>query len=130
MPSGVYKRTSQHLRAMSRVRSGKYRGKPAMTLAQRKEANKKSSGKYNDRIYRMVYEAYGNKCSCCGESEPKFLSLDHVNGGGTQERKTKGGPVAPYRIAIQENFPATYRLLCYNCNQGRERNGGICPHKQ
>lgn len=23
-----------------------------------------------------------------------------------------------------------FRLLCANCNQGRQRNGGICPHQQ
>lgn len=22
-----------------------------------------------------------------------------------------------------------YQLLCFNCNCGRHRNGGVCPHK-
>ena len=23
-----------------------------------------------------------NKCQCCGETQPEFLTLDHINGGG------------------------------------------------
>jgi hypothetical protein len=23
----------------------------------------------------------------------------------------------------------TFQVLCFNCNIGRERNGGMCPHK-
>jgi hypothetical protein len=29
----------------------------------------------------------------------------------------------------RNNFPSGYRVLCMNCNHGRKRNGGICPHE-
>jgi hypothetical protein len=30
-----------------------------------------------------MLSAYGGKCVCCGESEYKFLAIDHINGGGS-----------------------------------------------
>lgn len=29
---------------------------------------------------------------------------------------------------IAAGFPAEYQILCFNCNIGRSRNGGRCPH--
>lgn len=26
-------------------------------------------------------------------------------------------------------YPKGFQVLCTNCNTGRHRNGGICPHK-
>jgi hypothetical protein len=32
-----------------------------------------------------VYAAYGGyKCNCCGESEPMFLSIDHIDNDGAE----------------------------------------------
>lgn len=33
-----------------------------------------------------------------------------------------------YRWAILNGFPDELQLLCFNCNCGRQRNGGVCPH--
>lgn len=79
---------------------------------------------------KIVYEAYGNKCSCCGENNIKFLSIDHVNNDGYKERKGRGGSSDQImRNIIKNNFPNTYQLLCFNCNLGKARNSGVCPHK-
>lgn len=82
-----------------------------------------------------VFAAYGARCTCCGETEPQFLTLDHVNGGGNQHRKEigKGTPCSSdqmMRWVVDNNFPDTMQILCYNCNCGRHRGGGTCPHKQ
>lgn len=80
----------------------------------------------------IVFAHYGNKCLCCGETEPKFLTLDHINNDGHMDRGPKRRLTAKlldrHRKIIATNFPDTYRILCFNCNCGRERNGGICPH--
>jgi len=81
------------------------------------------------RLRAKIIEGYGSKCTCCGEIEPRFLELDHVNGGGTQDYK-KVGAHGAWRRIIKADFPPEYQLLCANCNQGRARNGGICPHKE
>ena len=76
-----------------------------------------------------VYAAYGSICACCGEADPLFLTLDHVHNDGHRDRKGRGagGFGLLYRL-IREGFPATFQLLCFNCNLGRARNGGVCPH--
>jgi len=82
-----------------------------------------------DNQRAKVYAAYGNKCVCCGETEPLFLSIDHVNNDGYQERKRKPQG-SLYSRLIRAGFPKTYQLLCCNCNVGKHRNGGICPHQK
>lgn len=74
--------------------------------------------------------AYGGRCFCCGETEPMFLSIDHVNGGGLLHRKAAGMYGTNfYRWLKKNGFPKKgLRLACLNCNLGRQRNGGVCPH--
>lgn len=80
------------------------------------------------RLRIRLFAGYGGACSCCGEREHDFLELDHVNGGGKRHYASKA-PVSIYREIIAAGFPPEYRVLCANCNRGRQRNGGICPHQ-
>jgi len=79
-----------------------------------------------------VIAAYGGICSCCGESESVFLELDHSKDNGAAHRKKIGrGSKACYAWLKKRWFPNDdFQLLCANCNQGRKRNGGICPHQR
>ncbi len=88
-----------------------------------------------ERIRQEVFEHYGQECACCGETEPMFLTIDHINGGGAKHRaqifgaKASGG--GPFYIWLRRmGFPDGFQTLCINCNLGRARNGGICPHKK
>ena len=76
-----------------------------------------------------IVKAYGGLCQCCGETELAFLSLDHVNGGGRQERLALGnsGAMKVVRDALPELLPG-YRVLCMNCQFGT-MHGRICPHQ-
>lgn len=77
-------------------------------------------------------QAYGGvvpQCSCCGEGTVQFLALDHVNGGGHTQRKELGGG-GFYVWLRKNNYPEGFRVLCHNCNIGRQINGGLCPHKE
>lgn len=76
-----------------------------------------------------LIQGYGSKCNCCGESMIEFLDLDHVNNDGHIDRKQFSW-TAMYKKVIAENFPPQYQILCSNCNQGKRRNNGICPHKK
>jgi len=84
--------------------------------------------KYDMKIKEQVFNHYGNKCVCCGESNINFLSIDHINGGGTKHRKKIGCKINNW--LIKNNFPKGYQTLCFNCNWGKHINGGICPHKE
>lgn len=88
------------------------------------------------KIKEAVYEAYGNQCNCCGETVRAFLSIDHVNNDGNERRRKlkygvgrEGGGLKVYQTIIDEKFPATYQILCMNCNFGKARNNGVCPHE-
>jgi hypothetical protein len=77
-----------------------------------------------------VYSHYGYLCACCRETEPLFLSIDHIhNDGATHRKSLKGNKVLSlYQSIIAENFPDTFQVLCMNCNRGKWMNGGVCPH--
>lgn len=83
------------------------------------------------RNRELVLNHYGSgypKCSCCGEKEKKFLEIDHINGGGSKERKKIGGGSTFYSYLISHKYPKGFQLLCSNCNQAKGKYG-ICPHK-
>jgi len=88
-------------------------------------------GKFSrEKLVKSVLTHYSNgtpKCFCCGEQEFAFLSIDHIN--GREPGELRGGGYAVYRRIIKTGFPNTFRVLCMNCNFGRQRNGGICPHQ-
>lgn len=78
----------------------------------------------------IVYNHYNRKCACCGELEEKFLSIDHINNDGYLNRKHGGGSSSNLiQRIIRQGFPDTYQILCMNCNCGKARNNGICPHQ-
>ena len=90
-----------------------------------------------DRVIRekaLCYEAYGGYlCVCCEETEPVFLTLDHIHGGGSRHVREvvgrRGGNL--YHWIVKNNFPKNmFQVLCWNCNSGRAVNGGICPHQE
>lgn len=74
-----------------------------------------------------VLDHYGNSCVCCGEKEPNFLSIDHINNDGHLHRKTVKSH-AFYTWIRLNNFPNDLQILCYNCNMAKGKYG-ICPHK-
>lgn len=83
----------------------------------------------NAKLRAELIAAYGGKCSCCGESEPIFLDLDHVHNNGNEHRREVGNNTQVMLDLQRKGWPkGDYQLLCCNCNQGKARNGGICPH--
>jgi len=82
------------------------------------------------RLRDACFAAYGGYvCSCCGETNEKFLTLDHINRDGAEMRKVHGDGYQFHLWLVRNNFPPVIQVMCYNCNLGRERNGGVCPHK-
>lgn len=78
----------------------------------------------------LVIEAYGGKCICCGESNHKFLTVDHKESGGRKHRRELQSGYGFYIWIIQQKFPDNLQLMCYNCNCARYKNGGVCPHQE
>ena len=102
--------------------------------ARMKKYSAEKHRRYEANLRRRFLDMYGHKCACCPETDERFLTLDHVRNDGAIERYP-GGRSAPHRTraqylnAIHHYDPTRYRTLCYNCNLGRARNGGVCPHE-
>lgn len=79
-------------------------------------------------IREAAYAGYGGECVCCGESEFEFLCIDHVNGGGAEDRK-KHSTWQIARRVIELDFPDDYQVLCHNCNLAKGFFGE-CPHQR
>ncbi len=96
--------------------------------------------KYNkERAKKLTFDVFsyycnGNpKCVCCGEVDIRFLTIDHINGGGNEHRRSlshKGFSGVNFYAWLKRNkYPKGFQVLCYNCNCGKVRNNNICPHK-
>jgi len=81
-----------------------------------------------------VIEHYGHRCMCCGEGALAFLTMDHVNEGGNEHRRsmTKSGKIAGstvfYKWIEKNNYPPEFQVLCHNCNFAKSHGG--CPHNE
>ncbi len=105
-----------------------------------KKCERLRKNKYNWRNWRhkdydylkdQAYKNYGGyKCACCGETELIFLSIDHINNDGAEHRKAIGNSTYKLYKWLKENdYPKGFQILCMNCNWGKKRNKGVCPHK-
>lgn len=98
---------------------------------------KVEESKVRKQLKDAAYAAYGGyRCNCCGESNPLFLAIDHINGDGARHRKLLGSDKNPastrriYQWLRRMNYPAGFQVLCHNCNHGKHLNGNVCPHNE
>lgn len=110
-PDRVYCATCYSRRALKRVRQRPFR----LVRDQRRRQSVKA----------RVFEMYGDACACCGLADARFLTIDHVNNDGKQDR---AGGWTKLRELLKTKRD-DLQLLCWNCNMGKEANGGTCPHK-
>ena len=80
------------------------------------------------RLREEFLTAYGGRCTCCGETVPEFLTLEHKNGDGKAHRAAHGGMGVIYDLKNRGWPKNGYTILCRNCNYA-VRDGKICPHK-
>jgi hypothetical protein len=134
----------QHLKIASGVTEAKAcsacrKIRAAERTAKRHEAHKDPAVKipyllkkrdYQRKFRALIVEAYGGHCVCCGETEMKFLQMDHVNNDGHDHRKQIGTTSGSlYRWALKNGFPPTLQVLCGSCHNAKSFYGG-CPHQE
>jgi hypothetical protein len=97
--------------------------------AHREEIRSKARKDHAERRKKAIAH-YGGKCACCGETAFEFLTIDHIEGHGTQHRKEHGGDSATnfYLWLEKNNYPKGFQVLCWNCNCSKGVYG-FCPHK-
>ncbi len=75
-------------------------------------------------------EAYGGKCTCCGESTLEFLTVEHTEGNGQAHRKEVGAGRMMYIDLKRRGWPKEgITIFCMNCNFAT-RFSQICPHQK
>jgi|SRR3990172_5024304 len=92
-----------------------------------KDERKATRAKSKWKLKTEVLAAYGGNCQCCGEANPKFLTIDHINNNGNEHRKTVGSSSLYARLR-KNGYPGGFQTMCFNCNSGRDKNRTICPH--
>jgi hypothetical protein len=139
MPKGYYAQLSEERKEAIRAKSREYywtHREERLRYAREDNPahNRERLKKARAKLKESIYQHYGNACRCCGETGRKFLTIDHVDGGGRGHRASLG-PKGGSRLAVmydikKRGYPPDFQILCFNCNCGRALNGGICPHKE
>lgn len=103
---------------------------PTCRICFNKRANKRNL-EYLRRVRVDVLTAYGKDgkmaCQCCGVTNYEFLTLDHIHGGGKQERELMNQQQIYIRLRRQGYPKGDFRTLCWNCNCSYGAYG-YCPH--
>lgn len=97
-----------------------------------KEQRNKRDRECYQKLKIEVLTYYGNgKLTCvqCGFDDVRALSIDHINGGGTQHRKSLGIPKGGtnfYNWLKSQGFPEGYQTLCMNCQFIKTKTNNEC----
>jgi len=134
---GQIKRSNEHVAKRKAVGGCRYCSAVSLSGKLVCETHFLQQQEYNKQWYavlkKQVIAGYGGKCQCpggCDESRFQFLTVDHVNNDGAEQRRKLGNKEfgsALYQRLIAQNFPDDYQLLCYNCNCAKGFYGE-CPH--
>lgn len=74
------------------------------------------------RVAVLWYYSKGTmSCVQCGFSDIRALCLDHINGGGTVQRKEMKCGSNVWLWLSRHGFPPGYQILCANCNTIKAR---------
>jgi hypothetical protein len=139
----IYEKTHPEVRKRSELR---YREKNREVLRERERQPERKAVRtlWVDKNRAYIYQrqkdrrsvlraemlhAYGWQCACCGETEERFLTLEHTRRDGAIHKRTVGTGVAVWRDLRKRGWPqdGSYTLLCWNCNCATA-NGEPCPH--
>ncbi len=86
-----------------------------------------SSNQRTEAKRLLVIAAYGGVCRCCGENDVDKLVIDHINGGGSKEKKGYPSRNIYLFLAGRPVNNDKFRVLCQSCNQAIA-SCGSCPH--
>lgn len=126
-------KVAERQRTYRTLRSSGVPAHPNLTPEEYKAKASERSKAYQTKLRAEAFDAYGGAfCACCGEKTFRFLTLDHKDSNGaTKRRESKRWGGYSYLAALRAaKYPPGYQVLCFNCNCGRQLNGGICPHAE
>lgn len=102
-----------------------------INLRTRKD-QKASYHTYRDKVKKTMLNVYSNgtnQCECCGFSDQRALTFNHLTGGGCKELRENGTHgIALYKLYKKGIRRIDINVLCMNCNKALGHYGE-CPHK-
>ena len=108
----VYNTTWQNSEAGKEYKRAWYAAHKEQRLKEQRIANQ------NARL--AVLNKLGGKCAVCGWSDWRALQLDHIKGGGHQERILRKGnswsPASYRRMLLDPELHLHFQVLCANHN--------------
>lgn len=75
----------------------------------------------------IVCNSYEHKCVKCGDQNLFHFQFDHINNGGTKERRSGGlygDKLYHWILKHPEKARQKYQILCANCNQEKRYLAG------
>jgi hypothetical protein len=76
----------------------------------------KKAARTSARQKRLEFlQAMGGQCVRCEKADPRFLQIDHIDGGGNKKEEGKNRNTAAFYKKVLANSDR-YQLLCANCN--------------
>lgn len=84
--------------------------RPPTTKTLCEECHQKGQERYYG-YKQAVFDHYGAVCACCGEDEPAFLSIDHIDNDGAEHRRTHGYRNNLYVWLRRNGFPEGFRTV-------------------
>jgi hypothetical protein len=75
----------------------------------------------NKRLKALKHISSELKCVRCGITDVRVLQIDHINGGGSKERRNRRNRSGTlhYNVILkltEDEARAKYQILCANCN--------------
>ena len=131
-----YQRWRQRNLSQERIRS---KNNARVWYGHNKERALRQQRNHNKALWAEFLSHYGSACGCCGETEPAFLTMDHIhNDGAKKKRELSRGKgqfahrsISTYRLILdlkRRQWPTNeVQVWCMNCNLGKRRLG-YCPH--
>ncbi len=126
-------RTKRVAQERARLRSAQSEGLCGTCGSRAPDGNKKTCSyclkaikNRHQKLRATVLHHYGGRCQYCGESNPAYLSIDHVHNDGAQHRKQVPSS-SLYRWLRKQGYPEGFQVLCFNCNWSKGH--GYNPHE-
>ena len=83
----------------------------------------KTKSTRSQRLWLSVFAVIGTECACCGETDPIYLTIDHVNNDGAEHRRQSPTRI-PYGQAYLQDHKYELQTLCWNCHMAKSYRGG------
>lgn len=118
--------TDPEYREKANKTSREWRKKKYHSNPEQREKDKIRVILWNKKQKQLAIRHYTNgtmKCQCekCDVKGINFLTIEHINGGGTKHRKEIKQSI--YVWLRKNGYPKEFTVLCWNCNCSRGQFG-------